>query len=36
MLEMAGAILARDLTSEGHAPASTARKHAERVAHHSK
>jgi GTP-binding protein HflX len=39
MLEMAGAILARDLTSERHAPASTARKHAphaERVAHHSK
>ena len=40
MLEMAGAILARDLTSEQqHAPASQARKHAphdERVAHNSK
>ncbi|HYO99614.1 MAG TPA: GTPase HflX [Pyrinomonadaceae bacterium] len=39
MLEMAGAILARDLTSEGHAPESHARKHAphtERVAHNAK
>jgi GTP-binding protein HflX len=39
MLEMAGAILARDLTSEQRTPASHARKHAphaERVAHNSK
>ncbi|MCA1555898.1 MAG: GTPase HflX, partial [Acidobacteria bacterium] len=39
MLEMAGAILARDLTSEQRAPDSRARKHAphaERVAHNAK
>ncbi len=40
MLEMAGAILARDLTSEHHTPGSDARKHApgaeKRAVHHTK
>jgi hypothetical protein len=39
MLEMAGAILARDLTSEQHTSGSRAREHApqaERVAHNTK